>query len=104
MRNNSVVSLTCLLLALAGTAVSQAPTATLVGRVVDSSRASVPGAGVKARNVDTNQTRATLATATGDYTISGLPPGPYEVTIEKAGFKTVRETKIVLEADQSARL
>ena len=104
MRINSVVSLTCLLLALAGAALAQAPTATLVGHVVDASRAGVPGAAIKVRNLDTNQTRTTLATGTGDYTVSALAPGPYEISIEKTGFKTVRETKIVLEADQSARL
>ena len=104
MRMNSVVSLTALWLVLAGTAVAQAPTATLVGRVVDASRAGVPGAAIKVRNLDMNQTRVALTTDMGDYTVSALPPGPYEVSIEKAGFKTVRETKLVLEADQSARL
>ena len=33
-----------------------------------------------------------------------LPPGPYNITVEANGFKTVHQTGIVLEADQQARI
>ncbi len=33
-----------------------------------------------------------------------LAPGPYEVTVTHAGFRAIRQTDIVLEMDQVARL
>ncbi len=84
-------------------AVAQGPTATLVGRVVDSSHGAVPGASIKIRSLDTNQTRTAMSQANGEYTVSALQPGPYQITITKEGFKSVTQSRVVLEADQSAR-
>jgi len=85
-------------------AVAQAPTATMVGRILDPTRAAVPGATIKVRDIGTNQIRTTQSLETGDYTISGLQPGHYEVSVEMAGFKTARQRELELEADQTARL
>jgi len=38
----------------------------------------------------------------GEFTAPDLAPGPYEVTITHAGFRTVKQTDIVLEMDQVA--
>ena len=40
----------------------------------------------------------------GEFTVPDLAPGPYEVTITHNGFRTVRQTDIVLEMDQVARM
>ena len=39
----------------------------------------------------------------GSYTITNLPPGPYELTAEMAGFRTYQQTGIVLEIEQILR-
>jgi hypothetical protein len=83
---------------------AQTPAATLVGRVIDASRASVADASIRVRDVNTNEIRTARSTAEGEYTVSTLSPGTYEVTIEKAGFKTLRETALELAVDQTARL
>jgi hypothetical protein len=104
MRNESLtmgLTAACLFV---GCAIAQAPTATLVGRVVDATNASVSGAVVSVRSLGTNQIRTAQTQADGQYTVSALSPGPYEVTITKQGFQAATEPRIVLEADQSARV
>ena len=93
----------CLLLGVAG-ARAQAPTASLVGQVVDASKASIPGATVTIRNVATNETRTVHTGGQGEYTISNLPQGYFDVTISMQGFESLHETHLELTADQVARL
>jgi len=90
--------------AFAGLVAAQTPTATLVGRIVDSSKAGVAGATVRVRDVNTNEVRTVQSLAEGDYTVSNLPPGTYEVSIDKSGFKQIHESSLELQVDQTARL
>jgi hypothetical protein len=83
---------------------AQTPSATLVGRVSDASRASVVEASIRVRDVGTNETRTARSSAEGEYTVSSLTPGTYEVTVEKPGFKMMRETALELAVGQTARL
>ncbi|HWB98053.1 MAG TPA: carboxypeptidase regulatory-like domain-containing protein, partial [Bryobacteraceae bacterium] len=80
------------------------PTATIVGRVTDSSGAVVGGARVVASNTGTGLQRSTLTTATGDYELPLLPiTGSYNLTISKEGFQTQQLDGITLQVDQHAR-
>jgi hypothetical protein len=92
------------LLIFAGVAIAQTTSATIVGRVVDPSRAPVGNASIRVRDVNTNEVRTAQSAAEGEYTISNLPPGTYEVRIEKPGFKEVRESDLQLQVAQTARL
>jgi hypothetical protein len=87
-----------------GMAAAQTPTATLVGRIVDASRAGVADATIRVRSVETNEVRTAATQVDGEYTVSSLKPGFYEVTIEKAGFKQLRQTNLELQVEQVARL
>src|SRR5579859_4773076 len=89
---------------LANVGTAQEPTATLVGRVTDASHSAIVDAEIKMRDVNTNQIRTGRSGSAGEYTISNLLPGIYEVTIDKAGFKQLREANLELKADQTARL
>jgi hypothetical protein len=91
-------------LLFAGLMAAQTPAATLVGRIVDASRATVVDAAIRVRDVNTNEIRTARSSSEGEYTVSSLPPGTYEVTVEKAGFKLIRETNLELAVDQTARL
>ena len=92
----------CLLGALSLAA--QTPAATLTGRVEDATGAGIPGAAVKVRNVNTAAIRTAVSDESGDFTIPGLPPGGYEVEVEKTGFQNLRQTGIELQVDQTLRL
>lgn len=72
-----------------GYASAQVATGDITGRVVDPSGSVVPGATVTARNTSTGQTRAVTTSSDGDYTITQLPPGIYEITVEARGFSRV---------------
>ena len=80
----------CLLL-VALPAFAQSDRGTITGEVTDPSAAVVPGAKIVARNMDTGTVSETVATSTGNYTLTSLPAGIYEVIAEAPGFKkTVR--------------
>lgn len=101
MRFLSSVAVLCLTL---GSLAAQSPRAALIGVVQDPSGAILAGAQVELRNVDTGEARKVLSDFKGEFTIPNLAPGPYEVVISKAGFRSVRQTSIVLQMDQTARL
>jgi hypothetical protein len=79
-------------LALVGPFVSraygQALSGSLVGDVRDASEAAVPGAAVTLRHSVTNQTRSAVTNSSGGFSFLSLPPGDYEIKVEKDGFRS----------------
>src|SRR5260221_11140029 len=61
--------------------------ASLQGTVLDGNGGVVSGAKVTVSNQDTGVTRNTVASSTGFFRVSELPPGKYTVIVESAGFK-----------------
>ena len=94
------------IIALAGSADVAAQTfkATVVGQIVDAAGASVPNASVTITQPATNQTQTATSDGDGNFTISQLDPGSYTLRAEAANFKTLEQTNLVLETNQSARL
>lgn len=101
MRKNHV-ALVCLL--GAGILMAQDYRATILGQVTDSTGSAIPGARIKATRVDRNETKETETTTAGVYTIPGLEPGVYNVTIAKEGFQTVNRQGIVLQVGDKLNL
>jgi hypothetical protein len=93
---------TALLLAMAGSAAAQEFRATIRGQVVDSSKASLPGATVTARNQETNEVATATTNTEGNYTIPFLRPGLYSVTVEMSGFQKYTQTDMRLQVSQVA--
>jgi hypothetical protein len=93
------MSSTLVLLCTAG-----AQTASVNGTVTDSSGAMVQNATVTATNTATNVARSVQTGAAGVYTITELVPALYDLTIEKAGFRTVRFAALTLTVDQTVSL
>jgi hypothetical protein len=72
------------------------------GKVLDPSGASVPGASVTVKSVETGATRAVATDESGSFRVVALPVGPQEVRVEKTGFKTAVRTGIDLAVGQDA--
>src|SRR5216117_672502 len=92
------------LLAIALPAVAQRTTASVLGTVTDPTHAVVPGATVTVTNQDTGLTRSTVTNGQGLYSVSELPVGRYNVTVELQGFKTATRTDIVLNVADDRKL
>ena len=72
---------------LAGTLFGQGDRGTITGAVGDPAGAVVAGAAIEARHVETGAVYRTQSTSTGNYTLSQLPFGTYEVSVTVPGFK-----------------
>jgi hypothetical protein len=83
---------------------AQNPNASLVGVILDGQGLPVPGARVTATNSETGAIRAGSTSREGTYALSYLPPGRYSVTVTARGFRTFRETEILLETAEVRRL
>lgn len=74
------------LLFAVGTASAQFK-AGIQGTVTDTAGGLVPEAKVTLTNTETARTQETTSSGDGFYRLSGLPPGKYKLTVEKAGYK-----------------
>src|SRR5262249_43153227 len=82
----------------------QSQLATLTGTVTDPSGAATPNAEIRLVNTETGERYGAVANASGNYTLPLVKPGSYVLTCELSGFKQRRESGIVLETGQQARI
>ena len=83
---------------------AHAETGNIAGVVRDSSGAVMPGVTVTAVEAGTGVSRETVTGANGRYSFPTLRPTSYEIRAELAGFRTVRQTDVVLAANQNLTL
>jgi hypothetical protein len=91
------------LLFAASLAYGQRTTANIYGVVEDPTGAVVPQAKVTATNEGTGYQQSAVSDERGEFTLSFLPTGRYQLRVEAAGFKTFVQTGITLEAGQQLR-
>jgi outer membrane receptor protein involved in Fe transport len=82
------LGVTVVLASLPVLAFAQTESGKITGSVTDQSGGVLPGASVTLKNVNTNATRSAVSDAGGNFTFSNLLPGPFELTVELAGFTT----------------
>src|SRR5262245_33713086 len=85
-------------------AFAQQETATITGEVRDANGSVVPKATITVTNVETNISLKSETNDQGVYTVPSLKPGPYSITVEKAGFKKSVRSGVTLQVNQVARL
>jgi hypothetical protein len=74
------------------------------GRVLDSAGAVIPAAQVVVHNLATGVDTKTVTTSNGNYTVTYLIPGTYDITVSKQNFKTEKKTDILLNVDQTSTI
>lgn len=104
MRKPGLLAPVALALIAACAGWGQSFTAGLRGTVADASGANIPGAKVVATETDRNIPHPVTTDAEGRYTISGLPPGNYTLTVEANGFKKFVQQTFSLAVQQQATL
>jgi hypothetical protein len=95
-----------LLLALAGPGLTLAQTTLgrVVGTVLDTSGAVLPGATVTLTNQQTNQSQTTVSNEVGAFVFPQVPVGTYKVDLSLAGFKGRTYTDVVVNVGQEYSL
>lgn len=76
--------------------------ASISGRVEDTTKAAVNGAAVTVRSVETGAVRTAASNEAGEFFVTGLALGKQELRIEKAGFKATVRTGVDLVVGQNA--
>jgi hypothetical protein len=76
-------------------------TAQINGTVKDSTGAVLPGVEITAVQTETGIARTTVTNETGSYSLLNLALGPYRLEAALPGFRTYRQTGIVLQVDSN---
>ncbi len=76
----------------------------IVGIVQDSQGSSIPAASVTVVNKDTSLTQETVSGANGEYTITNLQPGTYDVKVGLQGFREFVKANVPVTAGQISRV
>jgi hypothetical protein len=85
-------------LALTFSAFAQVQNGQFSGTVLDPTGAAVAGAKITVTSPATGIAASTTSNSTGNYTVKELPAGSYKLTAEAAGFKTLSDNNVVLNA------
>ena len=83
---------------------AQTVTGTIVGTVLDAQGAAVANASISAKNRDTGLDRAAMSEASGEFTISSVPAGTYDVTVSAAGFQQEVRSGITMTVGATLRV
>ncbi len=86
---------------LAPSALAQAISGDLVGTVQDASGGALPGITVTALNTGTNVKSTGVTNSSGDYRISNLPPGNYDVSAGATGFTTATLKGVAVDVNRN---
>src|SRR5947208_6292063 len=79
-------------------------TGQITGTVRDNTGAVVNGAKVTIRDTAKGVDRQTTSNTDGEYLVSGLGAGSYDVSVTAAGFKTFQAKGVKLDVGQKTRV
>lgn len=92
---SKLLSMLFLLTALSALSMAQVPTGSVRGQIKDQADAVVSGARITVTNKDTGAERTFTTKSDGEYQITNLQPGEYEIKIAASGFKTALSPIVV---------
>src|SRR5260370_4781975 len=83
---------------------AQSDRGAITGPIVGPSGALIPNVKINLLNAATGFKTETVSTATGNYTLSGLPVGKYTLLVESAGFSRHEQTNIEVQVAVTTRV
>ena len=93
-----------LLLDLTGTLWAQGTSGTVQGNITDKSGAILQGVKVTATETSTGLNFTSTSNRDGIYILAQLPPGEYQVTAEKGGFRSFQQQNLILRVNDQIAL
>lgn len=99
-----LLQLSALAAILAGVACAQTFSGSVLGSIQDPTGAAIANAAVTAINTETNARTEGKSAVDGKYLLTPLPPGPYRLEANAAGFKKFVQDGIILQVQQQARV
>src|SRR5215467_14631506 len=82
----------------------QSDRGTITGTISDPTTAVIPCSSIVATNTETSAKFETISTETGNYTLTQLPAGVYQLSVELPGFKKYVRQGITVLATQTLRI
>jgi hypothetical protein len=82
---------------------AQVESGRIVGTVYDQNKAVIPSAAVTVTNVATNTSQKATTSADGDFVITPVDPGVYDISVIAPGFKKMVRTGVEIQVGQIAR-
>lgn len=76
-------------------------TGDIEGTVLDAAGAAILGAKVTIKSVSTGATRTVLTNQTGEYSAPQIDIGEYQISVERDGFKTFRQSVVVRSGEKT---
>jgi len=97
---------TCVLFLITSTVfvLAQTTNGGIQGAVTDPSGATIGGAQITGRNLDTGLTISTVTSNAGLYSLANLPPGRYTVTVEAPNLKKYSREGVTVQTDATVAL
>ncbi len=83
---------------------AQSTNASLTGQITDQTNALIVDARVTAISAGTNLVYQTTSNSLGQYYLTNLPPDSYRIEIEKAGFKKLVKTNVILHIQDAIKI
>ncbi len=103
-RSCSVLLCVVLLVSTGNDGAAQAPTAAITGIVRDSSAAVLNQTEIVARSLEMGFEYRARTSSTGRYWLRALPPGAYDVTARRIGFRAATRRQVTLALGQTVTL
>ena len=100
---HKLLAASCLVMS-AVCAFAQSNRGVITGTIADPAGAVVASATIEARNQETGSVYQVASTATGNYTLSELPAGMYEVNVSVPGFKKYTRSGLTVQVAQTLRI
>src|SRR5262249_35077018 len=75
---------------------AQVLSGSIVGQVLDTTNAGIPGALVRITHRETNQSRIATTNNEGEYSFQSLPGGIYDIAMNKDGFQSFKADAVRL--------
>ncbi len=103
MRRFMAVLGACIAISAAGLGAQQSASSGIVGQVLDSTHAGLPGATVTAVNIGTGAQRTVVTDAEGRFSIPALPAATYRLRVDLTGFQPTEIASLVLRSGETVR-